>query len=639
MRRISGIKIVVLLILFLLCLTSVKQDIFFETAISISTRKAINVSGGPELDFDFIYKVVENLSYIVKKYPMGRDFGTPGEHYARDLIVNWMNETGLQNVSTDKITGEWTKKDSWQNIHNFILDPDYYSDPWIEELDLKKNFTKWYLHVRVYDKNNSLIDDRNFSKGTCFPFLKEEKEDGSHNVTMYDVNIFDDFKLFGPDGIILMEADWRDPYGWWNANLTKLRRRNVKGFILMDCFDETIFMMPSGTSSPIVPRLSEPGFSINGSNGKWIKNYLNNPNYVVKADFCSEWAWERVDSWNVIGEIPGNSSKVAIINDFYDGWWNQATCDEAVGVGLILGIAKYLIDNNIKPELTLRFITWGGHERYFRGAKHYLKNNSIKKYYYQTIPQDDEEDIIYTFNPGNFGFNYTYDMSFNVAHKRDDTLMKYMQSIAQELNYTERTGIGITGGYSVYGTEGYRFYHGHKYPARYCKHAIEFDRFPYPGYHRDGSNHTKGDVFTEINDTLFQVDCEVIAEIIMRLTVPKLQVKIVSPEPNSFYLNNLRLFPLLRRTIVYGPMKIDVDIESENEIDRAEFYIDGKQKKIVTDEPFTYSCRDLKCFMQSIKVVVYDKNGNYADDEIEIFKWRTHPLLILSGFFFLRRLI
>jgi hypothetical protein len=282
-------------------------------------------------------------------------------------------------------------------------------------------------------------------------------------------------------------------------------------------------MMPSGTSSPAVARFSKPGFSINGSSGKWIKNYLSNPDYVVKADFCSEWAWEHVDSWNVIGEIPGNSSKIAIINNFYDGWWNQAACDGAESIGLILGIAKYLKDNDIKPELTLRFIMWGGHEQYFRGVLHYLKNNSIKKYGSWMENQDYEEDIAYVINPGNFGFNYTYNMSFNVGHKRDDALMKFMQNVARELKYTERTSIGITGEYSVYGTEGWRFYRSHKYPERYCEHAIEFDRWPYPGYHRDGNNHTAGDVFSKINDALYRVDCEVIAEIILRLTITKMK--------------------------------------------------------------------------------------------------------------------
>jgi len=586
-----------------------------------SMGKIVNEYGGPELDFNFIYRVVENLSNIVKQNPEGRDFGTPGEQYARDLIKGWMEEIGLENVHTDKITGEWTKEDSWQNLHNFLLDPDYYTDPWIEELDLKKNFTRWYLDVKVYDKDNNLVDERNFSKGTCFPFLKEEKVTEPHNVTMKNVRIFDDFRIGGPDGIILLEADWRDPYGWWTSNLTNLKRKNVKGFILMDCFDETFFMMPSGTSSPAVARFSEPGFSINGSNGKWIKKYLSNPDYVVKADFCSEWAWEHVDSWNVIGEIPGNSSKIAIINNFYDGWWNQATCDGAQSVGLILGIAKYLKDNNIKPELTLRFIMWGGHEQYFRGVLHYLKNNSIKKYGCQTKNLVDQEDIIYVINPGNFGFDYTYNMSFNVGNKRDEPLMKFMQNVAQELKYTERTGIGITGEYSVYGTESWRFYSGHNYPERYCEHAIEFDRWPFPGYHRDGNNHNLGDVFSEINDTLYRVDCEVIAEIILRLTVTKLQVNITRPIENSFYLGNRLLSSALpRSTIICGPIEVTADVDSDIVIDRVEFYIDNKLAKMDTSEPYSYMWIVSLPLKHTIKVVTYDINGNYGDDEIQVWK-------------------
>lgn len=68
------------------------DDLEIET---ISKYGTVTEYGGPELDFDFIYKVVENLSNIVKKYPMGRDFGSPGEHYARDLIIGWMKEIVL----------------------------------------------------------------------------------------------------------------------------------------------------------------------------------------------------------------------------------------------------------------------------------------------------------------------------------------------------------------------------------------------------------------------------------------------------------------------------------------------------------------------------------------------------------------
>jgi len=632
MSKMKNIKGVVLLVSIILCLPS---TINFLTSTNAEASPFINKVtryGGPELDFEFIYKVVENLSNVVKTYPKGRDAGTPGNHYAGNLVKGWMEEIGLQNVHTEDIRSDWGWGDTWENPHNLLYDSNYHLDGWVENLSLTKNYIQWYLHVKVYDTRNRLVAEKNFSQDECFPFMKEESITGSHNVTLHDVTVADEFKTGGSDQVVLLEADWRDPYAWWISNMTNLKRPNVKGFILMDCHDDTFFMEPSGTSSPIIrPRFSEPGFSINGSSGKWIKQYLNSKDYTVKVDFCSEWAWQQVESWNVIGEIPGRSPQIAIINGFYDGWWNQATCDEAVGVGLILGIAKYIIDNHITPELTLRFISWGSHEWYFNGAKDYLKTHAIKTYGSQMRDSDELEDIIYVFNPGNFGFNNTYNMSFNVGSELDDPLMKYMQRIAQELHYTERTGIGITGEYSVYGTESYVFYHGHHYPERYCEHAIEYDRFPYPGYHRDGKNHTQGDVFSEINDTLFRVDCEVIAETILRLTVPNLHVTIVSPEENSFYLRNLRLFSLPRNTVIYGPMEITADIDSDADIERVEFYFNGKLMKTATSEPYSYRWSPLKSFMYTIKVVAYDSNGNYADDEIQVFKWRIHPLLILCG--------
>ena len=606
-------KITILIILGLLVTT-----LPLATAEENDIDTNVTEYGGPELDFEFIYRITKNLSDIIYEHPKSREFGTSGEQLASELLAEYMEEIGLSNVHMEKIGGDWTQEDSWQNIRNFFLDPDYRSDPWIEELDLKKNFTKWHLHIKIYDKDNILVDEKNFSEGTCFPFLKEEKKNEPHNVTIKDIRIFDDFKRSNPDGVVLIESNWPAAYDWWVDNSTNLLRDNVKGFIVMDSQDDTFFMMPSGTSSPILARFSKPGFSINGSSGKWIKQYLNDPDYVVKADFCSEWTWERVDSWNVIGDVPGKSSKIAMICAHHDSWWNQGTCDQLLSVTMAMGIAKYLIDNDITPELTLRIVAFAGEEWYYHGSKSYVKNHAIKKYGCANIQDStgEPEDIIYAINPSNIGFNKTFDMSFNVGHPRDDSLMRYMHNIARELQYTERTGIGIIGEYSIWANDVAAFFHGHRYPERYCKHAIEFDRFPYPGYQRDSNNHTGGDSFNSINDTLFRVDAEVIAEIILRLINSKLKVEITRPLEKSLYLRNLHILSLPRNTFLLGPIDITADIATESEIEKVEFYIDGKLKKTITDEPFTYRWRSFKLLKHTIKVVAYDKEGYYAEDEV-----------------------
>ena len=102
----------------------------------------------------------------------------------------------------------------------------------------------------------------------------------------------------------------------------------------------------------------------------------------------------------------------------------------------------------------------------------------------------------------------------------------------------------------------------------------------------------------------------------MRLINSKVKVEITRPLEKSLYLRNLRIIPLPRNTILLGPIHITADINAESDIEKVEFYIDGRLKKIDTTEPFTYRWRSFKSFKHKIKVVAYDKEGYYAEDEI-----------------------
>ena len=108
-------------------------------------------------------------------------------------------------------------------------------------------------------------------------------------------------------------------------------------------------------------------------------------------------------------------------------------------------------------------------------------------------------------------------------------------------------------------------------------------------------------------------------------------VNITRPLHNSFYLRNMRLFKLPRTTVVYGPITIKAKVTADVKVKRVEFYIDGKLKKIDIMPPYTYHWAPLRSFKHVIKVQAYDINGHTASDELTVFKWRLHPLMLMGG--------
>jgi hypothetical protein len=115
-----------------------------------------------------------------------------------------------------------------------------------------------------------------------------------------------------------------------------------------------------------------------------------------------------------------------------------------------------------------------------------------------------------------------------------------------------------------------------------------------------------------------------------------INVTITRPLENSFYLRNFRLLRNTRNTIVYGPITIKASVTVTNtSVDRVEFYIDGKLKKSDDTAPYTYRWAPLRSFKHIITVKAYDSNGHVATDELTVFKWRLHPILLLGGAYIL----
>jgi len=118
-----------------------------------------------------------------------------------------------------------------------------------------------------------------------------------------------------------------------------------------------------------------------------------------------------------------------------------------------------------------------------------------------------------------------------------------------------------------------------------------------------------------------------------------ISVNITQPLERKFYFQGEEMFGLLFNTIIYGSLEIQAEVEADNQVDRVEFYVDGPIKKdwVDTDAPFTYAWNSFISGLYTIRVIAYDEFGNNDSDEIKVFKWRAHPVILLAGSAFIIR--
>lgn len=268
---------------------------------------------------------------------------------------------------------------------------------------------------------------------------------------------------------------------WYKANPA------CKGIIKFDIDDKAYDMNYENTPYSSI--------YINGTVGKPINQSVKNYkiNYYINQRYN-----ESVVSYNVIGQINGtDQNKTVIISCLYDCWWNQGTSDSAIGMAIVLAIAKYFKDNNITPHYNLKFIGFSGEEWGLRGAFDYLGKNK-------------DENIITIIDLNQLGFSTTllgYDPSepyFNIRFElwtNRQLIQPILAHIGKISDYTKKTG-GYIPLYGRYDWDGGRpgnqnvFAMSPKFalnPEFKTIYILKMGAWKY--HHRDGMNHSEGDSF------------------------------------------------------------------------------------------------------------------------------------------------
>jgi hypothetical protein len=107
-----------------------------------------------------------------------------------------------------------------------------------------------------------------------------------------------------------------------------------------------------------------PCFLVGGDDGAFLESVIGNAaaaHRTVQADLSlTSEARPNLPALNGVATIPGKSSEIVIVNAHADAWWTGAN-DNADGLAVMLGLARYYAHRKEKPTRTLLFMVSGGH--------------------------------------------------------------------------------------------------------------------------------------------------------------------------------------------------------------------------------------------------------------------------------------
>lgn len=501
--------------LFTVCL-------FFGTScvpcMSSSLNEKTNLSSvnkpTPTIDVSYIYNLTAALSNIIftvynesaGEIAKGRAYGTKGENKAAEILYENMSQLGLHSIleQLEKRPGRpnddlLTKLDVTNytiTLNDIPLDcfvAPSWKGPRGESEQLNCTFSFHGLHVKLLPSFPCLYN-RTLGKETeDFVFLgRDQWNDPNGVLPVIDLAkpYLDPLKFYILFHLTSLFNIQRETAAWYRMY------PHCKGLLLSDFNDnchDMIYFPKNGNSLPVI--------FISGNDGKRIRTDLNGSR--INMNITQEYN-TSVISYNVIGELKGtNEKKTILVTCLYDGWWNQGTADSAIGMAMVLGIAKYFIDAGITPKYTVKFVAFSGEEYDFRGAKHYEALHT-------------NETILAVIDLNQLGFTQnTPRLTFDIVANKYGFLQDAW-TIMQRSQYVQRTG-NVTDIKPIWWISGYIPGNAAVFAMTHplCKAMTVFKDGGWILHHRDGMNHTEGDVLKYFNWT----DTEVTAEMMTNLTV------------------------------------------------------------------------------------------------------------------------
>ncbi len=467
-----------------------------------------------QLDLHYVYNITERLSNIIfteynesnGEIAKGRAFGTKGEQKAGEIILENMTTLGLYTYteqitatsSYPRLTHEMEVNEVSLRINGKKIDA-YITPIWVKtsENNYELNHTYCYENLRVI--RPPLVPAaymlRQKLSGSLEPFVVILQDKA-----FYPTHPFGSFPRldnFYFNYYVIRQIQGATPllYSYlWNPFLTY-----CKGIILYD-FNKDVHDMN------LLKHLNRiPFIYINNTDGETILQDIAD----TRVDFTMTQHYNTtVKSWNVIGQINGTDpSKTVILCSMLDSWWCQGTADSAISMAMVLGVAKYFKEQRIIPKYTVKFIGFSGEEHgSYMGARYYSSTH-------------EDEDIIAMIDLNQIGYKQdTQKLTLNVIGNNLGFLGETSQ-LLQNANYTDRVNSSKSLKYVwmkqaiVSNPSPFQLSH----PK--CKILCFLKDGGWVLHHRDGVNHTEGDVLKYFDPQDVNVTGEMVLNVMKYLVI------------------------------------------------------------------------------------------------------------------------
>ena len=213
-----------------------------------------------------------------------------------------------------------------------------------------------------------------------------------------------------------------------------------------------------------------------------------------------------VTSYNIIGKLNGTDpTKTIVLDSLYDSVWTQGTADSAIGMSIVLGVAKYFTDHNITPKYSIQFIGFGGEEYGFRGALYHEATHKT-------------DNIQYLIDLNQLGFTQNEPPLYLELLSNNQQLLNDAYTIAEKHDYINNTGsAGVRKHFMPLGAPSNDQPFARNRPN--CRTISLLKGLNWVYHHRDGMNHTEGDSLKYFNSTDVAITSQIVLDLIKKISI------------------------------------------------------------------------------------------------------------------------